>query len=500
MGVITNSSVNTVPLTQKKQIEPKKSKNYDDETEKNKNKNKNEIINRELLKDPEIQEIENEYQRQLKKKEEEIRKENELYKREYIRPNKESHIICSVADGSETSKQGIRIVTEEFLSRIKNSILMCPFIYDEKNEEYFNWRYQRQFAFDYFKTYLINTLPDDRGYLMINNRNTYFSHEIVQIYSLADKNNCDYLFVGYNGLKGGIQKESNINQGLIYLLCESKIPIFIMKDKLLRGQRNKGYKWLILMDRNNKDCYKVFDYFYPLMDVDKDFIYGLTILPRNVTIDDIQRQFIDKVSKCGFNMEKQFKYENVEYQSKLSEFLKQFVNHSLSDYFDFVIFYNNDEKSKVQRLENESLKLLNVINANIGFVNGGLATDFDFNIKVLHPKKIEPPVRNEQNENLQNEDIKEEKKEDIKEAKKEEKKEEKKEDKKISNQQSRIQSKKPTNVSNKSNTNVKDNKSTTTTNPKKPVNTTTTSKNPTLNRTTKQTPNTTKPNVNKGKK
>ena len=456
---------------------------------KKKDKNLTDTINRELLKDPEIEEIENEYKRQLKKKEEEIKKENELYKREYIRPNKESHIICSVADGSETSKQAIRIVTEEFLSRIKNSILMCPFIYDEKNEEYFNWRYQRQFAFDYFKTYLINTLPDDRGYLMINNRNTYFSHEIVQIYSLAEKNNCDYLFVGYNGLKGGIQKESNINQGLIYLLCESKIPVFIMKDKLLRGQRNKGYKWLILMDRNNKDCFKVFDYFYPLMDVDKDFIYGLTILPRNVTIDDIQRQFIDKVSKCGFNMESQVKYENVEYQNKLSDFLKQFVNHSLSDYFDFVIFYNNDEKSKVQRLENESLKLLNVINANIGFVNGGIATDFDFSIKVLHPKKIEPPIRKEENENLEKEDIKEEKKED------------KKENEKISNQQSRVQSKKPTNVSNKSNTNVKDNKSTTmkTTNTKKPVNTTT-SKNQTLNKTSKQNPSSTKPNVNKGKK
>ncbi len=489
MGVITNSSVNTIPLTQKKPIEPKTSKKYDDENEKKKDKNLTDTINRELLKDPEIEEIENEYKRQLKKKEEEIKKENELYKREYIRPNKESHIICSVADGSETSKQAIRIVTEEFLSRIKNSILMCPFIYDEKNEEYFNWRYQRQFAFDYFKTYLINTLPDDRGYLMINNRNTYFSHEIVQIYSLAEKNNCDYLFVGYNGLKGGIQKESNINQGLIYLLCESKIPIFIMKDKLLRGQRNEGYKWLILMDRNNKDCYKVFDYFYPLMDVDKDFIYGLTILPRNVTIDDIQRQFIDKVTKCGFNMEKQFKYENVEYQNKLSDFLKQFVNHSLSDYFDFVIFYNNDEKSKVQRLENESLKLLNVINANIGFVNGGIATDFDFSIKVLHPKKIEPPIRKEENENLEKEDIKEEKKED------------KKENEKISNQQSRVQSKKPTNVSNKSNTNIKDNKSTTmkTTNTKKPVNTTT-SKNQTLNKTSKQNPSSTKPNVNKGKK
>ena len=66
MGVITNSSVNTTPLTQKRQIEPKNSKKYDDENEKN--KNLHEIIKRELLKDPEVQEIENEYQRQLKKK------------------------------------------------------------------------------------------------------------------------------------------------------------------------------------------------------------------------------------------------------------------------------------------------------------------------------------------------------------------------------------------------------------------------------------------------
>ena len=36
MGVITNSSVNTIPLTQKKPIEPKTSKKYDDENEKKK--------------------------------------------------------------------------------------------------------------------------------------------------------------------------------------------------------------------------------------------------------------------------------------------------------------------------------------------------------------------------------------------------------------------------------------------------------------------------------
>jgi hypothetical protein len=36
MGVITNSSVNTIPLTQKKPIELKTSKKYDDENEKKK--------------------------------------------------------------------------------------------------------------------------------------------------------------------------------------------------------------------------------------------------------------------------------------------------------------------------------------------------------------------------------------------------------------------------------------------------------------------------------
>ena len=472
MGVITNSSMNSMSLNQNK---PKNNKKELKEEEKKEKIKKEEKINREIIKDPETEEIEKEYEEQIKQQKEEIRKENLLYKREYIRENKDQHIICSIADGSETSKQGIKIVIEEFLPRIKNSILMCPFIYDEKNEEFFNWRYQRKFAFNYFKTYLINTLPDDRGYLMINDRNTYFSHEVVQIYSLTEKNNCDYLFIGYNGLKGGIQKESNINIGLDYLLCESKIPVFIMKDNLLRGKKNKGYKWLILMERTNKDCFQVFDYFFPLMDVEKDFIYGLTLLPRNVTIDDIQKPFFDKLKKCGFNIETQCKYENKEFISKPSEFLKEFVNHSLTDYFDFVIFYNNPEKSRIQRLESENLKYLNYINANIGFVNGSLAKNFDFSIKVAKPKKIEPPVRKESKE--------------IEKEKEEEKKEEKKEDEKvISNQQSRVQSKKPTNINN----NNKDNKSSTMKNNN-------TKKNTNLNKTTK--PNIqNKSNVNKGKK
>ena len=46
-----------------------------------------------------------------------------------------------------------------------------------------------------------------------------------------------------------------------------------MKDKHKRGVKNQGYKWLLLMDRSNSDCLKVFDLFLPLIDRDKDRIY-----------------------------------------------------------------------------------------------------------------------------------------------------------------------------------------------------------------------------------
>ena len=120
---------------------------------------------------------------------------------------------------------------------------------------------------------------------------------------IANKNKCDYLFLGYNGLKTANFLVKNIKKGIDYLLRESNMPTVIFKDKYFRGVKNKGYKWLIVMDRASSDCFKVFDFFLPLMDLSKDFIYGLTLLPRYISFDDIKKQFDEKMKSIGIDEE-----------------------------------------------------------------------------------------------------------------------------------------------------------------------------------------------------
>ena len=114
---------------------------------------------------------------------------------------------------------------------------------------------------------------------------------------------------------------------------------------------------------------KMFDFFLPLMDLSKDFIYGLTLLPRYISFDDIKKQFDEKMKSIGIDEEQTF-YQMEYYDVRPSEFVKTFVNKNDEHYFDFVVFYNNPDKYKVLKEDSESIKMVEKLNANICFVNG----------------------------------------------------------------------------------------------------------------------------------
>ena len=393
----------------------------------------NEPLQREVLEEPEINSnvpvdkddlIQQQYEEQMRKKKYEQQEEEKKFKRTLIRLSNQEHIFCLVVDGYEISKESYEIVLNEFLPKIENSVLICPYIYNSIHDEEYNWRHQKQYVIDYFKTRLTTSLSDEKGYLIIQDRNNNYYHEIEQIYKISQKNNCEYFFVGYNSLKGPTLKPRFIPKGLDYLLSESKIPTIIMKDKLLRGKKNRGYKWLLVMDRSSSDCFKVFDYFFPFMDIEKDFVYGLTLIPPYVNFDDIKRQFYEKMKEVGFDEEEQCGYESQNYNTKYATFVREFVNHSTIHYFDFVLFYNNPDKYRIQRTESESLKLLEYINANIGFVNGAYLDKFSPDkpmeiaeriIKeVNYEYKPEEENKIELNENKEEKEKEKEEKEDIK--------------------------------------------------------------------------------------
>ena len=410
----------------------------------------NEPLQREVLDEPELNSnpiigkddlIQRQYELQMKRKKYEQQQLEKKFKRTLIRLSNQEHILCLVVDGYEISKESYEIVINEFLPRIKNSVLIACYIYNNIHDEEYNWRHQKQYIIEYYKTRLTTSLSDDKGYLIIQDKNPNCVHEVEQIYKIAQRNNFEYFIIGYNALKGPTLKPRNIPKGLDYLLSESRVPTFIMKDKLLRGQKNKGYKWLLIMDRSSSDCFKVFDHFLPFMDIEKDFIYGLTLIPPYVNFDDIKRQFYERLKEVGFDEEEQCGYESQQYTTRYASFVREFVNHSTLHYFDFVLFYNNPDKYKIQRTESESLKLLEYINANIGFVNGAYLDKFNPDNYMEIAEKIE---NNEEDDfNPYDEEIAEiENKNGEKDEEKEENKEEKLEEKLEENFEEKLEEKK----------------------------------------------------------
>ena len=230
-------------------------------TESKENDIKKEKIDPSIITKKELEE--KEYQQEVREKKLKEALEEKKYRDIAVRISPEENIICLAVDGSQTSKDAFEIILKEFLNRIHNSVLICPHIYNNTQDEKFNWRFQKAHVMEYYKTRLITSIADRQGYLIIQDRDTYKMHEIEQAYKIAETNESKYFFCGYDGLKEQSLKPSRIDVGLEYLLAESKIPVFIMKDKNKRGVKNQGYKWLLLMDRSNSDCLKVLDVFLP---------------------------------------------------------------------------------------------------------------------------------------------------------------------------------------------------------------------------------------------
>ena len=303
------------------------------------------------------------------------------YKRTLVRRTREERIFCVSADGTETSKQAFEIVTKEFLNSVPNSAAIFPNICNDAKDSKFNWRFQKNNVLDYYTAAINASKRKKDEFYIIQDRDVSTLSEIEQVYNIAVKNTSEYLVIGYNGLKGPTANSENIPKNLDFLLQNSRIPTFIMKDKLLRGEKNEGYNWLIVLDRADQDCLLAFDYFIPLMNTKVDMVHGLTLLPPIIAKDDVEKKFYEKVKEAGFNIDEQVSYACDDYKDKPSEYIIEYINHSQLMYFDFVIIYNNPNKYNINRQKSEIFKVMEKVNANLCFVNGY--------IEKYKPKNIE---------------------------------------------------------------------------------------------------------------
>ena len=338
---------------------------------------KKEKIDPKTISKKELQLKEFEEEQNKKKLKEQL--EEKKYRNISVRISKEENILCLSVDGSQTSKDAFEIILTEFLPFIHNSVLICPHIYNGDQDEKFNWRFQKANVLEYYKTRLTTSLADYQGYLIIQDRDANKMHEIEQSYKIAEMNECKYFFCGYEGLREQALKKARIDVGIEYLLGESKIPVIIMKDNKKRGNKNKGFQWLLIMDKSNFDCYRVLDLFLPLIDRQNDKIFGLTLMPHFVQNDeDVKKHFYDKMKELNFKEKEQFEYAAKQYNTDPIKILIEFVNHNSEQFFDFVLFLNNPMKFKAQKQECDTFKYVKLLFANIGFCNYAYIYGYDY--------------------------------------------------------------------------------------------------------------------------
>ena len=359
-----------------------------------------------------------EFEEEQKKKQLKEQLEEKKYRNISVRLSKEENILCLSIDGSQTSKDAFEIILTEFLPYIHNSVLICPHIYNGDQDEKFNWRFQKANVLEYYKTRLTTSLADYQGYLIIQDRDENKMHEIEQSYKIAEMNECKYFFCGYEGLREQALKKARIDVGIEYLLGESKIPVIIMKDNKKRGNKNKGYHWLLIMDKSNSDCYRVLDLFLPLIDKENDKIFGLTLMPHFVQNDaDVKKHFYDKMSELNFKEKIQFDYAAKQYNTDPIKILIEFVNHNSEQFFDFVIFLNNPMKFKAQKQECDTFKYVKLLYANIGFCNYAYIYGYDYKQISKLPSDVDVRKYLEQVHKKEENSAKKEKEKEIKQAK-----------------------------------------------------------------------------------
>ena len=359
-----------------------------------------------------------EFEEEQKKKQLKEQLEEKKYRNISVRLSKEENILCLSVDGSQTSKDAFEIILTEFLPYIHNSVLICPHIYNGDQDEKFNWRFQKANVLEYYKTRLTTSLADYQGYLIIQDRDENKMHEIEQSYKIAEMNECKYFFCGYEGLREQALKKARIDVGIEYLLGESKIPVILMKDNKKRGNKNKGYHWLLIMDKSNSDCYRVLDLFLPLIDKENDKIFGLTLMPHFVQNDaDVKKHFYDKMSELNFKEKIQFDYAAKQYNTDPIKILIEFVNHNSEQFFDFVIFLNNPMKFKAQKQECDTFKYVKLLYANIGFCNYAYIYGYDYKQISKLPSDVDVRKYLEQVHKNEENSAKKEKEKEIKQEK-----------------------------------------------------------------------------------
>jgi hypothetical protein len=276
-------------------------------------------------------------------------------------------LLCLSVDGSESSDHAFDLFYKECLGDFKNNVkILIMHVYNEALDENYNYRNKKKTVISNYEL-KISKIPPEKCLLYYENRTSKL-HALEQVCQKAYEYNGDYIISGYYGIKGPKGSSQELSKGIDYLLLYCRLPTIIIKEPHLRNKKEgKGFKWLFVFDKTYINCLKILKSFFPLVDKEVDFIYGLTLLPSYVFYDDVKKSFTAEMEKENFT---NYAYEAVEYKKHPCDIVIKMINYGEEHLFDFVVIFNNPQKHKVEGENSDTLKIVKNSLCNICFING----------------------------------------------------------------------------------------------------------------------------------
>jgi hypothetical protein len=281
-------------------------------------------------------------------------------------PKENQKLISLVIDGSDNSEFAYTVLTKEFLRENK---LLLTYVYDPEQEEYLNFRNRKETIINKYSTFLsTQQKPENYKFDVLNKEKK--ENVLELIFDNSKKLKAEYLFLGYNGMKGPRGDNKVLAKNIEILVTKCQFPTVIIKEQKLRLEnRSKRYKWLFVFDRLSTDCYKILEKFSNLLKPEIDQVELLTLLPNFIYVDDYKRKYLTDLESLNIPNEN-ILYGCETYDKSYSDCVIEKVNFAEKPFYDFVVFYNNSTSSPEKK--KEAINLITKLSSNICFLPRGI--------------------------------------------------------------------------------------------------------------------------------
>lgn len=265
-------------------------------------------------------------------------------------------------DGSEGSHHAVELVVQNLYRKGLDKIFLVHV--NSPDDEHKGVQYHSKTIATNYHEYMKNHVQESDYELVFEDRKKN-ENVFEQVNEIATAKDGTIMVLGYRGSSGSKSRPDELSKGITYLVHKPKIPVLVVREKLVREFRNdREFKWLICLEGSDSRSFKALGSMSRFIQPDTDILHGIHIETGKTNCDDnhpVKKAFVEKmaeyeVKKHDFTFIK--REDNADsIHSLLINWIKDHLKEE-TNYIDFIIMGYNPTKYINKPTENTTIDIL----------------------------------------------------------------------------------------------------------------------------------------------